>query len=198
MFCGCSVGVASGVYVPRWQSQPLAERAVELLPDKGRAIDIGTGSGAIACVLLARRPEASVLGTERDPKAAECARTNGVSVVEGDLFEGVPTSWRGSVDVIVSVLPYVPTGEIEYLPRDVRDFEPTGALDGGVDGLAVVRRAVAEARQWLRPGGSLLLEIGGDQPGILIPVLEAAQFGSIRVIADEDGDPRGLEAVAGR
>jgi release factor glutamine methyltransferase len=198
MFCGTSVGVAAGVYVPRWQSEPLAERAAELLPDHGRAIDIGTGSGAIAGVLLARRPHASVLGTETDSKAAECARANGVPVVEGDLFEGVPTSWRGSVDVIVSVLPYVPTAEIEYLPRDVRDFEPSNALDGGVDGLVVVRRAVAEARTWLRPGGHLLLEVGGDQPGVLTPALEAAQFASIRVIADEDGDPRGIEAVAGR
>jgi release factor glutamine methyltransferase len=198
MFCGFRVGVAPGIYVPRWQSQPLAERAAELLPDHGRAIDIGTGSGAIACVLLARRPDASVLGTECDRKAAECARANGVPVVEGDLFEGVPTSWKGSVDVVVSVLPYVPTGEIEFLPRDVRDFEPIGALDGGADGLAVIRRAVAEARAWLRPGGHLLLEIGGDQPGILTPVLETAGFASIRVISDEDGDPRGIEAVTGR
>lgn len=194
-FCGCSIAVAPGVYVPRWQSEQLAERATELLPRNGRAIDLGTGSGAIARVLHARRPKASVLGTESDPAAAECARRNGVSVVEGDLFEGVPTSWKGSVDVIASVLPYVPTGEIQYLPRDVRDFEPTAALDGGADGLVVVRRAVAEARDWLRPGGHLLLEIGGDQPTTLAPILEAAQFDSIRVLADDDGDPRGIEAV---
>jgi len=143
-----------------------------------------------------RHPSASVLGTESDPTAVESARTNGVTVVVGDLFEGVPTSWRRSVDVIVGVLPYVPTDEIEYLPRDVRDFEPTGALDGGVDGLVVVRRAVTEARDWLRPGGYLLLEVGGDQPTTLTPILEAAQFGSIRVISDEDGDPRGIEALA--
>jgi release factor glutamine methyltransferase len=196
-FCGVSIAVTPGVYVPRWQSQPLAERASERLPPEGRAIDLGTGSGAIACVLRVRRPSASVLGTERDPAAAECARGNGVTVAEGDLFEGVPTSWRGSVDVVVAVLPYVPTGEIEYLPRDVREFEPTGALDGGADGLVVVRRAVAAARAWLRPGGYLLLEIGGDQPDALTAVLESARFGSIQVICDEDGDPRGIEAVAG-
>ncbi|HWD50769.1 MAG TPA: HemK/PrmC family methyltransferase [Acidimicrobiales bacterium] len=195
-FCGLQIVVAGGVYVPRWQTEPLAERAADLLPPDGRAIDLGTGCGGIASVLLDRRPGASVLGTEDDPVAADCARRNGVAVAEGDLFEGVPASWRGSVDVIVAVLPYVPTGEIEYLPRDVRDFEPLTALDGGVDGLDIVRRAATEARPWLRIGGHLLFEIGGDQAEALTPILEARGFGSIQVTADADGDPRGIEAVA--
>jgi len=194
-FCGCSLAVTPGVYVPRWQSEPLAERAAELLPSAGRAIDLGTGSGAIACVLRDRRPGASVLGTERDPVAAECARRNGVTVAVGDLFEGVPASWKGSVDVIVAVLPYVPTEEIAYLPRDVRTFEPIFALDGGDDGLDTVRRAVSEGREWLCGGAHVLFEIGGDQSDLLIPILQAARFGSVRVLADEDGDPRGVEAI---
>ncbi len=188
--------MTAGVYVPRWQTEPLAERAAELLPPDGRAIDLGTGSGAIARVLLDRRPDASVLGTEIDPVAAACARNNGIPVAEGDLFDGVPASWKGSVDVIVAVLPYVPTDEIEYLPRDVRDFEPSSALDGGIDGLATVRRAVTEARQWLRIGGHLLFEIGGDQPEVLAPILETEHFTSIRVLCDADNDPRGVEAVS--
>jgi release factor glutamine methyltransferase len=197
-FCGCLVAITAGVYVPRWQTEPLAERAAEVLPPDGRAIDLGTGSGAIACLLLERRRGASVLGTETDPAAAACARGNGVTVAEGDLFEGVPASWKGSVDVIVGVLPYVPTDEIEYLPRDVRDFEPLAALDGGVDGLALVRRATTEARRWLRIGGHLLFEIGGDQPGALTPIFEESGYVSVRVICDADGDPRGVEAVAAR
>ena len=196
VFCGCSVAVTPGVFVPRWQSEPLAERAAELLPPDGRAIDLGTGSGAIACVLLDRRPGASVLGTERDPVAAQCARRNGVTVAEGDPFEAVPTSWKGTVDVIVAVLPYVPTDEIAYLPRDVLAFEPISALDGGDDGLVVVRRAVSEVREWLRDGGHVLFEIGGAQPDALIPMLETARFGTLRVMSDADGDPRGVEAVA--
>ncbi len=195
-FCGLLIAVTAGVYVPRWQTEPLAERAAELLPSDGRAIDLGTGSGAIACVLLNRTPNASVLGTDSDPVAAGCARSNGVAVAEGDLFDGVPPSWKGSVDVIVAVLPYVPTDEIEYLPRDVRDFEPSTALDGGVDGLAIVMRAVTEARPWLRTAGHLLFEIGGDQPEVLATILEAEHFGSIRFLSDADGDPRGVEAVA--
>jgi len=195
-FCGRSVSVAAGVYVPRWQSEPLAGRAAELLPPHGRAIDLGTGSGAIAGVLADRRPGASVLGTESDPVAAACARNNGVTVAEGDLFDGVPASWKGTVDLIVAVLPYVPTDEIEYLPRDVRNFEPPTALDGGVDGLAIVRRAATESRQWLRVGGHVLFEVGGDQPGILVPILEWSPFASVRVISDADGDARAVEAVA--
>jgi release factor glutamine methyltransferase len=195
-FCGCSIAVSAGVYVPRWHSEPLAERAAELLPPDGRAIDLGTGSGALAAVLLARRPGATVLGTERDPVAAQCARGNGVTVVDGDLFGGVPASWKGTVDVIVAVLPYVPTTEIAYLPRDVRTFEPASALDGGDDGLVIVRRAVSESRGWLREGGHVLFEIGGDQPDLLIPMLETAGFALVRVMSDADGDARGVEAVA--
>ncbi|HUY09207.1 MAG TPA: methionine biosynthesis protein MetW [Candidatus Dormibacteraeota bacterium] len=196
VFCGCLVSVTAGVFVPRWQSEPLALRAAELLPPGGRAIDLGTGSGAIACVLRDRRPGALVLGTERDAVAAECARRNGVTVAEGDLFEGVPASWKGRVDVVVAVLPYVPTGEMAYLPRDVRAFEPISALDGGEDGLVVVRRAVGELREWLRDGGHALFEIGGEQPEPLISMLKKAGFGSVRLMSDADGDPRGVEAVA--
>ena len=195
VFCGCTIAVAPGVFVPRWQSEPLAERAAELLSPDGRAIDLGTGSGALARVLLDRRPGATVLGTERDPVAARCARRNGVTVAEGDLFGAVPHSWQGTVDVIVAVLPYVPTDEIQYLPRDVRTFEPVTALDGGADGLELVRRAVSEAPDWLRDGGHVLFEIGGQQPAALVPMLERAGFGGARVMADEDGDPRGVEAV---
>ena len=196
LFCGCRVVIDPGVYVPRWQSEPLAERAAALLPPDGRAIDLGTGSGAIARVLLDRRPGASVLGTEVDPLAARCARRNGIEVVEGDLFAAVPESWRGSVDVIVAVLPYVPTGAFDLLPRDVRTFEPRVALDGGDDGLALVRRAVAEAAGWVREGDHLLLEVGGSQPGAVEPMLAAAHFEVARVIHDAEGGARGIEAVA--
>ncbi|MFZ0994755.1 MAG: HemK/PrmC family methyltransferase [Candidatus Dormiibacterota bacterium] len=195
-FCDCLVAITPGVFVPRWQSERLAERAAQLLPPQGRAVDLGTGSGAIAMVMAARRPDASVIGVEPDPIAAECARRNGVTVVQGDLFEAVPRSWRGKVDLVVGVLPYVPTGEIPYLPRDVPAFEPLSALDGGSDGLCLIRRAVRESPQWLRNGGHILLEIGGDQPRQLTPVLEMSGFSSVRVAVDEEGDPRGVEAVA--
>jgi release factor glutamine methyltransferase len=195
-FCGCSVEVSPGVFVPRWQSEQLAIRAAELLPPSGRAVDLGTGSGAIARVLMDRRPRASVIGTESDPIAAECARRNGVTVSEGDLFQKVPQAWKGTIDVVVAVLPYVPTGEIPFLARDVREFEPLSALDGGEDGLAVVRRVIAELPHWLAARGRALLEVGGDQPRILTPILEKARLEVVQVIFDEDGDARGIEVVA--
>lgn len=195
-FCGCVVSVRPGVFVPRWQSEPLAERAAALLPAAGRAVDLGTGSGAIARILMDRRPRASVLGTEVDPAAMACARGNGVTVVEGDLFTGVPPAWRGTADVVVGVLPYVPTDALEYLPRDVRDVEPLLRLDGGPDGLEVVRAGVAQAARWLRPGGRLLLELGGDQPRAIAADLESAGLELLEVLHDDDGDPRGIDAVA--
>lgn len=195
-FCGCSLLIAPGVFVPRTQSEPLARRAAELLPENGRAIDLGTGCGAIARALLDARPNASILGTESDPTAARCARRNGITVAEGDLFEAVPESWKGTIDLVIAVLPYVPTDELVYLPRDVRAFEPPSALDGGPDGLVVLRRAVGQASEWLRDGGHLLVEIGGDQSGSLIPFLEASRFEFDRILVDEDGDRRGIEATA--
>jgi release factor glutamine methyltransferase len=117
-------------------------------------------------------------------------------VVEGHLFSAVPAAWRGTVDVVVAVLPYVPTGDLAYLPRDVREFEPVSALDGGDDGLGLVRPAVMEARSWLHVGGHMLFEIGGDQPDALSATLAQALFDDVRVLVDGDGDPRGVEAVA--
>jgi release factor glutamine methyltransferase len=196
VFCGSTIAVDPGVYVPRWQSEPLAERAADALPPDGRAIDLCTGSGAIARVLLDRRPNATVLGTEIDPTAARCARRNGIDVAQGDLFAGVPEAWAGTVDVIVGVLPYVPTAEFAFLPHDVRAFEPAMALDGGHDGLVLVRRAVAQAGAWLTPGGRLLLEVGGDQPAALTEELLAAGFHDVAVFDGADGVPRGVDAVA--
>lgn len=196
-FCGCAVAVERGVFVPRWQSEPLAERAAALLPERGRALDLGSGSGALACALRARRPRAQVIGTESDPIAVRCARHNGVRTVQGDLFSGVPESWRGRVDVIVGVLPYVPTVELDFLPRDVLAFEPIGALDGGVEGLDLVRRAVLESTIWLAHGGHLLLEVGGDQADRLRPSLDQSGFRAIRIGTDADGDVRSVEATFG-
>ena len=194
-FCGLSIHVAPGVYVPRWQSEPLAERAAVALPPSGRAIDLGTGAGALARVLIDRRPGAAVLGTETDGVAAACARSNGVEVALGDLFDGVPDAWRGTVDVIVGVLPYVPTDELAFLPRDVQAFEPRTALDGGTDGLTVVRRAIERSPAWLKPGGRLLLEVGGEQPDALTAASLAGGFRHVEVVAGADGEPRGIEAV---
>jgi release factor glutamine methyltransferase len=190
VFCGLRLGIAHGVYVPRWHTEALAARAARRLPEHGLAIDVCCGSGAIAAVLLARRPGARVLATDRDPRAVACARANGVDARTGDLFQELPDDLRGAVDVVTGVVPYVPTDELRLLQRDTLTFETTLAYDGGADGLAIMRRAVAGAGRWLRPGGALLLELGGGQAA----ELELPGFEEIVVIRDQEGDVRGVEA----
>jgi len=194
-FCGLTVLVDPGVYVPRWQSEALARRAADLLPDTGAAVDLCTGTGAVALVLAAARPRARVLATEADPRAAACARRNGVDVMEGHLTDPLPVDLAGSVDLMTGVLPYVPTDGMHLLPRDVLAFEPRAALDGGVDGLVLVTEAVAASTRWVRPGGWLLLEIGSDQVDEVAALFQSAGYGNVTVLDDDDGDPR---AVAGQ
>src|SRR5262245_3749117 len=157
-FCGLEVRVSPGVYVPRWQTEPLALLAASLLPPDGVAVDLCTGAGAIAMVLAATAPKARVLATDTDPLAVACARSNGVDASQGSLDEPLPGSLEGLVDVITAVPPYVPTGELGFLPRDVQAHEPLAALDGGPDGTDVLVEIVRRSPPWLRPGGTLFLE----------------------------------------
>lgn len=197
-FCGVRVGIAPGVYVPRWQSELLAERAAARLPDGGTAIDLCTGSGAIAAVLRARRPGARVLGTEVDPASVACARANGVEVLAGDLLDPLPPALERAVDVVAGVVPYVPTPELGLLQRDTFTFETALSYDGGDDGTTHLRRAIAGAPRFLVAGGALLLELGHGQPERLEDDLARAGFADARVLRDEDGDVRGVEATLRR
>jgi release factor glutamine methyltransferase len=191
-FCGETILVHPGVFVPRWQSEPLAVEAVARLPHAGIAVDLCTGAGAIAAVLTRRRPSARVLATELDPAAVACARANGVEVLLGDLSGPLPDDLPGRVDVVVAVVPYVPTEALHLLPRDVLAFEPRRTLDGGEQGLRLLRRTVAESEPLLRSGGSLLLELGADQGERLRPALDEHGFHDVVLLTDEDGDLRGL------
>ena len=157
-FCGIPLRVHEGVYVPRPQTELLAQRAVELLPAAGVAVDVCTGSGAIAVVLMRHRPGARVVATDLDDRAVACARANGVAALRGDLLEPVPGDLRGTVDLVVGVVPYVPTPDLPLLQRDTLTFESPLAYDGGDDGAQALRRTVRESAGLLRPGGALLLE----------------------------------------
>lgn len=192
-FCGIDVAVHPGVYVPRRQTEALAERAADRLPAEGTAVDVCTGSGAVARVLAERRPGARVLATDLDPRAVACARANRVDAVQGDLLDALPADLRA--DVVVAVVPYVPTAELRLLHRDTLTFEDPRAYDGGGDGAGLLRRVVAGAPAVLRPGGRLLLELGGEQAAALRSALARAGFGPPTVLADEDGDVRGIEAT---
>jgi release factor glutamine methyltransferase len=189
--------VDSGVYVPRPQTEALASAAVDRLPPRGVAVDVCTGCGAIAAVLAAARPQARVVGCDVDPAAVACARANGVEAYAGDLLAPLPAEVRGRVDVLTGVVPYVPTGELRLLQRDTFTFETPLAYDGGPDGTALLRRVVAEGRGWLREGGALVLELGGDQAELLRPVLTAHGYAQPDVVLDEDGDVRGIVSRCG-
>ncbi len=192
VFCGLEVGVDPGVYVPRWQSEPLARLAAQLLPSAGVGVDLGTGSGAVAMVMQTRRPAARVVATEIDPVAVDCARRNGVTVYPGDLVAALPAELASGVDVMVGVLPYVPDDAFHLLPRDVQEFEPRLALDGGVGGLGPLGSVVSASPLWIRPGGWLALEVGGDQVGPATALFESAGFGAMGVLEDADRDPRAV------
>lgn len=195
-FVGLRVALCPGVYVPRWQSEGLARRGAALLPEDGVAADLCTGSGAIALALQRARPRARVMATELDPVACDCATANGVAVRRGHLGDPLLPELRHRCDVVTAVPPYVPTTSLGYLPRDVREREPTTALDGGRDGVHLLVPAVRSAAELLRPGGTLLLELGAGQDELLAPALAAAGLTQRGRLTDGDGDLRGIEAAA--
>jgi release factor glutamine methyltransferase len=192
VFCDLEVTVDPGVYVPRWQSEPLARLAARLLPPAGLGVDLCTGSGAIAMVMRAARPGARVVATEIDPAAVRCARRNGVVVHPGRLDRPLPATLASEVDVMTGVLPYVPRGALHLLPRDVLEFEPRAALDGGDDGLELVAIVVGDSPHWVRSGGWLALEVGGDQVPAVRAMFERSGYGAVDVLEDGDGDPRAV------
>lgn len=196
-FCGVDVRVDPGVYVPRGHSEPLARRALARLPTDGVAIDLCTGSGAIAKVLKQGRSRTRVVGTDSDERAVRCAAANGVEVYPGDLFEPLPVALAGCVDVVVGVVPYVPTSALPSLQRDTFAFESPLSYDGGDDGTAILRCAVRQSGTFLKPGGALLLELGGDQADALWDEIGRLGYGGLTVLHDEDGDARGVEATFG-
>jgi release factor glutamine methyltransferase len=193
-FCGLELVIEPGVYVPRPHTEPLVRRAVSLLRPAGVAVDLCTGSGAIAAVLGAACPAATVLATEVDAAAAGCARRNGVAVFVGSLDEPLPRTLRHRVDVMTAVVPYVPSDTIRLLPRDVQAFEPRLALDGGETGTDLLAEVATRSVGWLRPGGWLLLELGGDQANAVGPLLDDLGFDAPVSMIDDDGDTRGISA----
>lgn len=196
-FCGTEIRVNPGVYVPRWHTEALAFRAAERCPAAGVVVDLCTGSGAVAATINRLRPTAHVVATDLDERAVACARRNGVETYSGDLFGPAPTDLRGQVDVVVAVAPYVPERELQYLQRDTLTFETPLAYLGGVEGTDLLRRVVAGAPLWLRPGGALLLELGGKQDELLRDDLARYHYTAVTLLRDEEGDVRGLEASLG-
>lgn len=170
-FHGLRIAVDPGVFVPRRRTEFLVDQAVALAPPRAVVVDLCCGSGALGAALFsALGKEAQLYAADVDPAAVRCARRNvlavggvGKQVYEGDLYHPLPTALRGRVDVLLANVPYVPTEEIGLLPAEARVHEARVALDGGADGLDVLRRVTAAAAQWLAPSGHLLFETSERQ-----------------------------------
>ena len=165
--CGLRIAVDPGVFVPRRRTEFLARQAAALAPKHAVVVDMCCGSGAVGAALAASVSLAELYAVDLDPAAVRCAQRNlaaaGGHVHEGDLYEALPASLRGRVDILVANAPYVPTDAISLMPVEARVYEPRVALDGGADGLDVQRRVSAAASQWLASGGHLLIETSERQ-----------------------------------
>lgn len=165
-FNGLRIAVDPGVFVPRRRTEFLIDRAVALAPDPAVVVDLCCGSGALGAALAAALDRVELHAADVEPAAVRCARRNigdRGRVYEGDLFAPLPGALRGRVDVLLANVPYVPSEDVALLPAEARVHEPLVALDGGGDGLDVLRRVAAEAPRWLAPGGSLLVETSERQ-----------------------------------
>jgi len=190
-FAGVRILLDAGVFVPRRRTEYLVDLAARRLAPGSTLVDLCCGSGALGVALAHRVPGISVYAADVDPAAVRCARRNldpaGAVVVEGDLFTPLPADLRGTVDVLVANVPYVPTEAIARMPPEARDHEPRTALDGGADGLAVARRLVAGAPGWLAPGGSVLFETSEGQAPAAVDAVTAAGLAPSVISDDEVG-----------
>lgn len=189
-FRGLRLAVRPGAFVPRQSSEFLVEQAVRRI--KGRRtpvlVDLATGVGPVAVATAHEVRRARVLGTDLSREALRQARANArslklsnVSFHRGDLFEALPAEVRGGVDVVTLHPPYVPRGEVEDLPLEIKGFEPEHTLtDYSPHGLGLVERTAAEAREWLRPGGWLLIEVSPDRARAVRGTLVRAGYRDVR------------------
>ncbi len=210
-FAGLRVLVDPGVFVPRRRSEFLVSVAVRLAGRAGGAVppgvvDLCCGTGALGLAVAAelsgsgadgpaatsvRLSGAELHAADLDPAAVACARRNvepaGGHVYAGDLFAALPGSLRGRAGILICNAPYVPTSEIAFMPAEARDHEAPMALDGGADGLAVLRRVAAGAGAWLAPGGALLVETSERQAPSMAAAMTAAGLGAQVHEDDESG-----------
>jgi release factor glutamine methyltransferase len=175
-FRGLRITVDPGVFVPRRRTEFLVEQALARAPEAGVVVDLCCGTGAVGAALAAGRGRVELHAADIDPAAVRCARGNvaaaGGHVHQGDLFDALPGDLRGRVGILAANVPYVPSDEIGLLPPEARAHEPLVALDGGADGLDVLRRVAAGAPRWLAPGGCVLVETSRHQAPTALDAFE--------------------------
>ncbi|MBO0774867.1 MAG: putative protein N(5)-glutamine methyltransferase [Actinobacteria bacterium] len=176
-FCGLRIAVGPGVFVPRRRTEYLVCQAAALAPPRPVIVDLCCGSGALGLAAAAAVDGARLHATDIDPAAVRYARRNvipaGGQVHQGDLYDALPAALRGRVGLLIANVPYVPTREVALLPAEASEHEPRAALDGGPDGLDVLRRVAAAAAQWLAPGGHLLTETSDRQAAQACQLIES-------------------------
>jgi release factor glutamine methyltransferase len=190
-FCGLRISVDPGVFVPRRRTEFLVRQAATLVVAAPTVVDLCCGSGALGLALAASLPHVDLHAVDIDPAAVRSARRNllpmGGRVYQGDLYAPLPAALRGRVDVLLANAPYVPTEAIRLLPPEARIHEHRVALDGGPDGLDVLRRVIAEAPDWLAPGGHLLVETSIRQAPALSAVVAGTGL-ACRVVCSEEAN----------
>ncbi len=181
-FCGLRILVDRGVFVPRRRTEFLVHQATPLAPSPAVVLDLCCGSGAIGMAIASILDGVELHAVDIDPVSVACTRRNlapasGQAYV-GDLYAPLPRELRGRIDILVANAPYVPSDAIGSMPPEARDHEPRVALDGGPDGLDILRRIVAEAPEWLTPDGSLLFETSKQQAPHALETVAAHGLGS--------------------
>ena len=201
-FFGLPFAVASGVLIPRPETEHLVEEVIRLAGafTEPRIADIGTGSGAIAVALAHSLTQAHIAAVDLSPLALAIAKQNAIrSNVEDriEFFEGdlLASLAEQSFHIIVSNPPYVPFADRDSLSVEVREYEPHSALFAGDDGLSIYRRLIPDSLELLIPGGWLVMEIGYGQQHAIEEMMLANKYGSVHFIADYQGIPR---VVAGK
>lgn len=202
-FCGARYVVEPGVFVPRQRTELMVREAVAALrgersdawagwavgaEQRAVVVDMCCGSGAVGCaVARAAARDVELFAADVDPAAVACAVRNvgEGKVFLGDLFEALPGSLRGRIDVVVANTPYVPTDAIASMPPEAREYEPNVALDGGSDGLDVQRRLLEQAVDWLAPGGHVLVETSQDQAAVSAELFRRAGLWG-RIVHDDE------------
>lgn len=203
-FFGRDFIVTPAVLIPRPETELVVERALDLIARRRagvapmRVIDVGTGSGCIAVTLVAECADVIVTATDTSADAVSIAAANAARHRADDRLTfsvGALTAGARDVDLVVSNPPYIADSERSRLMRDVRDFEPAGALFAGDDGLNVIAELVPDAFEALRPGGTLLIEMGKGQSEAVISLFVAAGFEAVTAHRDLAGIPRVIEGL---
>ena len=197
-FCGLKFMVDRRVLIPRPETELLVEAVAVRRPKV--IVDIGTGSGCIVVALAKRLPEVEITAIDASAEALEVAQANAnrhelekrIRFLNSDLLENFPDGQR--VDAVVSNPPYIASGELARLPKEVRDFEPVQALIAGEDGLEVFRRLAKTARRVLSPSGFVALEIGAGQRAVVEELFGKENFAVTEVVKDLQGIERVIVA----